>query len=162
MRHSFYIIYEILMELCKGGNLRSFIDKNMRDLTLIDENILINIIGQICIVIKEIHDKNLIHRDLSPDNIFIDENMIIKIGDFGLSKQFDSYNSYAITPEKFGIDYYIAPEILKKGIYSQKSDIWSLGCIIHELLTLNIYYYDKSLNDIKKLILICIMINGKN
>ena len=93
------------MELCKGGNLRSFIDKNMRDLTLIDENILINIIGQICIGIKEIHDKNLIHRDLSPDNIFIDENMIIKIGDFGLSKQFDSYNSYAITPEKLGIDY---------------------------------------------------------
>ena len=45
----------------------------------------------------------------------------------------------------------MAPEILEKGIYNIKSDIWSLGCIIYELLTLNIYYIDKFKNDIQKI-----------
>ena len=79
------------MELCNGENLRSFIDKNMNDCTLIQENILSNIISQLCHGIKEIHDKKIIHRDLKPDNIFINNDMVIKIGDFGISKQFNSY-----------------------------------------------------------------------
>ena len=99
----------ILMELCNGENLRSFIDKNMNDCTLIQENILNNIISQLCHGIKEIHDKKIIHRDLKPDNIFINDNMVIKIGDFGISKQFNSYKTYTLTTKKLGTEYYVAP-----------------------------------------------------
>ena len=74
------------MEYCKGENLRTFIDKYINDNTLIKENILYDIIIQICIGIKEIHDKKIIHRDLKPENLFINENNDIKIGDFGISK----------------------------------------------------------------------------
>ena len=81
----------ILMELCDGKNLRNFIDENINDSTLIEEKIIYNIISQICTGIKEIHDKKIIHRDLKPENIFMNENMTIKLGDFGISKQFDSY-----------------------------------------------------------------------
>jgi len=140
----------ILMEYCNGKNLRNYIDENANNNTLIQENILYNIICQICTGIGEIHNKNIIHRDLNLKNIFMNDNMIIKIGDFGISKQFNS--SYTLKTTKIlGTEYYTAPEILIKGIYNKKSDIWSLGCIIYELFTLNIYYKDKFMNEIKKI-----------
>ena len=99
------------MEYCNGNNLRSFIDKNMNNCTLIQENILSNIISQICIGIKEIHDKKIIHRDLKQDNIFINDDMIIKIGDFGISKQFNPIKEYTKTFGKRGTEKYTTPEI---------------------------------------------------
>ena len=92
----------------------------------------------------------IVHRDLKPENIFINKKMEIKIGDFGISKQLNIYTTQ-ITNNKAGCIYYMAPEILEKGIYNIKSDIWSLGCIIYELLTLNIYYIDKFKNNIQKI-----------
>jgi len=142
--------FYILMELCDDENLRSFIDKHKNDETLIEEKDIINIIKQICIGIREMHNKKIIHRDLKPENIFMNKNKEIKIGDFGISKQLNLYKTHSLTLNKAGSNYYISPEILIKGIYNEKSDIWSLGCIIYELFTLNIYYNDKIMNDIKK------------
>ena len=139
----------ILMEYCSGENLRSFIDKNMSNNTYIEENILITIIIQICRGIEEMHNKKIIHRDLKPDSIFINGNMIIKIGDFGISKQFDSYTTHTLTKYKAETDYYVAPEIIVDGIYNEKSDIWSLGCIIYELFNLSVYYKDTIFRKIK-------------
>ena len=81
----------------------------------------------------------------------MNSNMIVKIGDFGVSKQLKSYKTYALTRKKLGTEYYAAPEIVTKGIYNEKSDIWSLGCIIYELLTLNTYYKDKFMDEIKQI-----------
>ena len=91
------------MEFCSEGNLRNFIDKNIDNETLIKENIISNIIKQICIGIKEIHNLKIVHRDLKPENIFMNENMNIKIGDFGISKQLSSYKEYTKTTKKIGI-----------------------------------------------------------
>ena len=91
----------------------------------------------------------IIHRDLKPENIFMNKNMEIKIGDFGISKQLNK--EYTLTKNKLGTEYYIAPEIIKEGKYNEKSDIWSLGCIIYELFNLRIYYKDKLMNDIQKI-----------
>ena len=139
------------MEYCNGKNLRSFIDKNMNNCTLIQENILSNIISQLCTGIKEIHNKKIIHRDLKPENIFLNDDMNIKIGDFGISKQLDSFKTHIITKNRAGTDYYIAPEIINDGTFNEKSDIYSLGCIIYELFTLNIYYKNKFMDKIKKI-----------
>ena len=141
----------ILMEYCNGKNLRNFIDKNANNNTLIQEDIIYNIISQLCMGIKEIHDKKIIHRDLKPENIFINENMNIKIGDFGISKQFNSYKTYTLTTKKLGTENYAAPEIIYDSIYNEKSDIWSLGCIIYELFHLQIYYKDAIRREIKKI-----------
>ena len=143
--------FYILMEFCDGENLRNFINKNMNNNTLIDENIIYNIIKQICLGIKEIHNKKIIHRDLKPENIFMNKNMEIKIGDFGISKELDTYKTYLLTTKKLGSEYYIAPEILDNGKYNEKSDLWSLGCIIYELFNLSIYFKDKFLDRIKKI-----------
>ena len=143
--------FYILMEYCSGQSLRDLINKHYKNDVLIKEDILYNIVKQICIGIKEIHEKNIIHRDLKPDNIFMDEKMNIKIGDFGISKYFNSDNEFEISKYKAGDFKYTAPEILIQGIYNKKSDMYSLGCIIYELIYLKKYFDDKEYNEIKKI-----------
>ena len=143
--------FYILMEYCEGETLRYFIDKNIKNNELIEENIIIKIIMQICEGIKEIHDKNIIHRDIKPENIFINKKMNIKIGDFGISKQFNPNKEYTNTIFKVGSIEYMSPEIKKLGIYNEKSDMYSLGCIIYELLNLRKYFDDKQYDEIKKI-----------
>ncbi|KAK2466540.1 hypothetical protein APHAL10511_001402 [Amanita phalloides] len=75
----------------------------------------------------------ILHRDLKPDNVFLDENNTVKLGDFGLSKalaQASFANTYVGTP------YYMSPELMQEKAYDSKSDIWSLGCLIYELCAL--------------------------
>ncbi|KAJ3514299.1 hypothetical protein NMY22_g14782 [Coprinellus aureogranulatus] len=75
----------------------------------------------------------ILHRDLKPDNVFLDENNNVKLGDFGLSKalaQASFANTYVGTP------YYMSPELMQEKAYDSKSDIWSLGCLIYELCAL--------------------------
>ena len=143
--------FYILMEYCGGENLKDFINKNKYKNELIDENILYNIIKQICTGLKEIHKKNIIHRDIKPENIFMNDKMDIKIGDLGISKYFGSNKEFTKTIYKAGSIYYMAPEIRKKFIYNEKSDMYSLGCIIYELFHLSTYYDDKFDNEIKKI-----------
>ena len=140
--------FYILMEYCNGKNLKDFLDEYKKNNTLIKENIIYNIIKQISLGIKKIHEMNIVHRDIKPENIFMNENKEIKIGDFGISKQLSSYTKQ-IANNKGGSLYYTAPETLEKGLYSTKSDIWSMGCILYEILTLNTYFIDKFKNQIK-------------
>ena len=141
--------FYILMEYCDGKNLRDFLNKNAIYKIPIEEKKIYNIIKQICEGIKEMHDKNIIHRDLKPENIFMNEIMEIKIGDFGISKQFNPMKEYMQTLNKAGSIFYMAPEILVEGKYNKKSDMYSLGCIIYELFHLNKYYNDREYEEIK-------------
>ena len=142
--------FYILMEYCDGKNLKNFLDEYKKNNTLIEENIIYNIIKQICSGLKEIHEMKIVHRDLKPDNFFMNEKTEIKIGDFGISKQLSSYTTQ-ISNTKAGSFYYTAPELMANGLFNTKSDMWSLGCIIYELLTLNIYFLDKFQNEIKRI-----------
>ena len=102
----------ILMELGGDYNLMQFIQNYKNKGELIEENIIRDIIMQLCIGIKAIHDNKIIHRDLSPDNIFIDKtNNKVKIGDFGISKILSTSNKY--TKSQIGKFHYIADEIQK-------------------------------------------------
>ena len=143
--------FYIVMEYCEGQTLRALIDKNKKKNELIEEDILYNIIKQICLGIKEIHDKNIIHRDIKPENIFMNDNKDIKIGDFGISKYFGPNKDYLVTLKKAGSVFYTAPEIITNGIYNEKADMFSLGCVIYELFHLSVYYNDKLGKTIKKI-----------
>ena len=138
-------ILNILMEYAGEKNLKQFIEDYKNKGELIDEKIIKNIIIQICRGLKEIHDKKIIHRDLTPDNIFIDDKKKIKIGDFGISTITTTYNRYANT--RIGKSHYLAPEIERGLEYNNKVDIYSLGCVIYELFTLNEYYIDKVIEE---------------
>ena len=141
--------FYIVMEFCGGLGLKEFITKKIKNNELIGEFVLCNIIKQICMGLKIIHNINIIHRDIKPENIFMNDNMDIKIGDFGISKQYNPNKKYAKTLNKAGSIFYIAPEIIVDGIYNEKSDMYSLGCIIYELFNLSKYYNDRDDEDIK-------------
>ena len=135
----------ILMEYGGKMNLKQFINSYKDKGCLIEEIIISNIITQICLALKEIHKKNIIHRDLIPENIFINENHKIKIGDFGISKILNPNCAHNKTiTEKI---LYLAPEIIKGEKYNYKADIYSFGCIIYELFTLNQYHIDKIIDN---------------
>ena len=135
--------FYILMEYCEGLDLKQFIKQYKSKNEKIDEESIYNIVSGICLGIKEIHQKNLIHRDLKPENILIDKYNGIKIGDFGISKLLENNNKYANT--SVGTNNYMAPELIKGDKHNNKVDIWALGCIIYELLTLNVCFESKSL-----------------
>ena len=137
------IYFNIVLEYCEGLDLRKFINDYKSHNHPIPKYIVNYIIKQIINGLKEIHKKNLIHRDLKPENIFITNDFLIKIGDFGITKQLDFINKYANT--QIGTLQYMAPEVLNGEKYNQKVDIWSLGCIIYELCCGNICFKGKSI-----------------
>ena len=133
--------FYIKMEYCQPrenrncSNLADFIENSKENNQLINEDILYKIINNICLGLNEIHSKKIIHRDLNPNNIFVSEDLDIKIGDFGISKICES------TKTDTGTMLYKAPELLNGLEYNNKIDIWALGCIIYELFTLKKCFY---------------------
>jgi len=79
-----------------------------------------------------IHKAHLIHRDIKPANIFLDKDRVVKIGDFGVTAQSKTGRRKTV----LGTPAYMAPEMLNQQGYDSSSDIYSLGCILFELLTL--------------------------
>uniref|UniRef100_G1NQ76 NIMA related kinase 3 n=1 Tax=Meleagris gallopavo TaxID=9103 RepID=G1NQ76_MELGA len=89
---------------------------------------------QMCLGVKHIHDKRVLHRDIKSKNVFLTQNGKVKLGDFGSARLLAHPMSYACT--YVGTPYYVPPEIWESMPYNNKSDIWSLGCILYELCTL--------------------------
>lgn len=98
---------------------------------LLSNDIIKKLIFDIAIGCQYIHSKLIIHRDIKPDNIFLDKNFTAKIGDFGLAI---SVNSIEELLHKFcGTPKYQAPEMLLMNGYSFEVDVWAIGCTIYRL-----------------------------
>jgi NIMA (never in mitosis gene a)-related kinase len=98
---------------------------------------------QICLAIKHIHDKKILHRDLKSQNIFLTKNGLIKLGDFGIAKCLNFTLDKAKTI--VGTPFYLSPEIIENKPYSFKSDIWSLGVLLYEMVCLKMPFDATSL-----------------
>lgn len=98
------------------------------------EELILNWFAQVLLALKFIHRFNILHRDLKTSNIFLQENGELKIGDFGIARVLDGtlHNAESVV----GTPYYMSPEICQNLPYSFKSDVWSLGCVLFELCTL--------------------------
>lgn len=112
----------IQMELC-NCDLKKYLEEN----NLSYDN-KIKLVIEICEGLDYIHKNGIIHRDLKLNNILVNENNNIKITDFGLATKL-----YEVNNEIVGSRMYIAPEVLKNGSYSLKSDLYSLGIIMLEI-----------------------------
>jgi NIMA (never in mitosis gene a)-related kinase len=82
--------------------------------------------------LKSLHDKKILHRDLKCANIFVTGDGIYKLGDLNVSKVLNKTMAQTQT----GTPYYASPEVWKDKPYGQKSDIWSLGCVLYEMAAL--------------------------
>lgn len=101
---------------------------------LLPEETIIDWFVQICLSLKHVHDRKILHRDLKTQNIFVSSGGLLKLGDFGVAKVLGGTNILASTA--VGTPYYLSPEICQNRRYNHKSDIWSLGCVLYEITTL--------------------------
>ena len=123
----------IVMEYCQGGDLSQLIKKYKENREYIPEDIIWKYFYQMVLGVHLCHagKSRILHRDLKPRNIFIDESNNVKIGDFGLARIMGENSLYAQTC--VGTPFYMSPEQVSASFYDEKSDIWSLGCILYEL-----------------------------
>ncbi|BFZ12115.1 hypothetical protein BsWGS_15153 [Bradybaena similaris] len=131
------VIY-IIMEYCQGGDLDTIIVRNRKEGTRVPEDFAWKILIQTTLALKECHQrkngKAVLHRDLKPANVFLDAESNVKLGDFGLARVLHHDSSFAKT--YVGTPYYMSPELVNNQSYNEKSDIWSLGCMLYELCAL--------------------------
>ena len=139
----------ILLEYCKNSDLEIILKKR-KHLKEIEVQYYIN---ELIKALKYLHlNEKLIHRDLKPQNIFLTENMEVKVGDFGLALEINEKEEEKLN-DICGTLNYIAPEIYTRK-YSYEVDIWSLGIIMYQLIYGQTPFNIKKNNkeDIKKLI----------
>ncbi|KAG6614013.1 NEK protein kinase [Phytophthora cinnamomi] len=89
---------------------------------------------QMAMAIKYLHGQRVLHRDLKTSNVFLTMENVVKLGDFGIAKTLDSTLDQAKTV--VGTPYYMSPEVCESKPYSYASDVWSLGCVLYEMLAL--------------------------
>ncbi|XP_053921270.1 serine/threonine-protein kinase Nek1 isoform X3 [Cuculus canorus] len=122
----------IVMDYCEGGDLFKRI--NAQKGILFSEDQILDWFVQICLALKHIHDRKILHRDIKSQNIFLTKDGTIQLGDFGIARVLNSTAELARTC--IGTPYYLSPEICQNKPYNNKSDIWALGCVLYEMCTL--------------------------
>ncbi|XP_023152761.2 serine/threonine-protein kinase Nek2 [Amphiprion ocellaris] len=130
----------IVMEYCEGGDLSSLISRCIKERRYLEEQFILRMMAQLTLALKECHRRSdgratVLHRDLKPANIFLDSKQNVKLGDFGLARILNHDTSFAKT--FVGTPYYMSPEQINRMSYNEKSDIWSLGCLLYELCALS-------------------------
>ncbi len=123
-------IYYIVMEYVKGQTLKEYIQNH----SPIPIETSIDIMQQLTSAISHAHNNHIIHRDIKPQNILMDLNGNVKITDFGIAMAL-SATSITQTNSVLGSVHYLSPEQARGGVATNKSDIYSLGIVMFELLT---------------------------
>eukprot|EP00045_Choanoeca_perplexa_P015796 m.204067 g.204067 ORF g.204067 m.204067 type:complete len:551 (+) comp17083_c0_seq2:5218-6870(+) len=120
-----------VIEYCAKGDLLTWINK----LDCFDEACTQFYIAELVVALEHMHARNVIHRDLKPENILLDDNMHIKLTDFGTSKILDKSATSDRSESFVGTAFYVSPELLSDKIACKSSDLWALGIILYQLLS---------------------------
>lgn len=124
----------IFLEYVPGGSVTAL----LRNYGAFEEQLVKNFVRQILQGLHYLHDRHIIHRDIKGANILVDNKGGIKISDFGISKKVDGANLLGKRmnrPSLQGSVFWMAPEVVKQTCHTAKADIWSVGCLIVEMLT---------------------------
>ena len=139
------------MEIASDGDLYKKIGRHKRDGHYIKERQIWKIFIQSVKGLNAMHCINVMHRDLKSANIFLkDGEEVAKLGDMNVSKV---CNSNGLNYTQTGTPYYASPEVWRDEPYDNKSDVWSLGCVIYELTTLKPPFQASDMNSLFKKIL---------
>lgn len=122
----------IVMEFADGGDLSSRIKKNygvnFRESQILDWFI------QLVLSLNYVHQRKILHRDVKTQNVFLTSDGQVKLGDFGIARTLSSTYDQAKT--FVGTPYYLSPELILERPYDHRSDVWAIGVVLYELLTL--------------------------
>ena len=121
-------IYYIVMELVEGITLKKYIEKKAR----LSYKEAVSIAIQVSMGIEAAHNNHIIHRDIKPQNIIISTEGKVKVTDFGIAR---AATSNTISSDVMGSVHYASPEQARNGFVDGKSDIYSLGIVMYEMVT---------------------------
>lgn len=124
-------LYYIVMELIKGKTLKEIITEENGPLPW---KWSLNVVTQIASALETAHKNNIVHRDIKPHNIIITEDGIAKVTDFGIAKAV-SNSTITAFGTTIGSVHYFSPEHARGGFTDAKSDLYSLGVVMYEMLT---------------------------
>ena len=122
----------IVMEFADRGDLYQKIVQHKKSAKFFEESDIWRIFIQLVKGLKALHDLKILHRDMKSANVFLFSNGSAKLGDLNVSKVARRGLGYTQT----GTPYYASPEVWKDKPYDHKSDVWSLGCVLYEMITL--------------------------
>jgi NIMA (never in mitosis gene a)-related kinase len=140
----------IVMELVEGCTLKKKIDEHSSTNVPFTEAFILDIFIQLVSALKYCKQQNILHRDLKPENILITKEGNVKLIDFGVGRLLDTFHQQASTFA--GTIQYIAPEIHNNQPYSFPADVWSLGCVIYQLMMLKQPFETSDLGNLIKII----------
>ena len=132
----------LILEYCPGGDLAKHLSYEKK----FEEKRAKFYLCEILLALEDLHKRNIIFRDLKPDNVVLDEEGHCKLTDFGLSKEGIDNNQY--TKSFCGSIAYLAPEVLKKQGHGKAVDWYLLGVLLYEMLTGVTPYYDRNKNNL--------------
>lgn len=124
----------VVMELMLLGDLKSFLRSN-REIPLLDLRFF-RIAAQIADAMFFMEHNRFVHHDLAARNCMVHKNLTVKVGDFGLSRDLYSSDYFRKSNKELLPIRWMAPESLKDGIYTSRSDVWSYGVVLWEVATL--------------------------
>ena len=143
------------MDYVDGGDLDEAIEKKKKAMTKAkgvdkywSEERVLHMFTQVCLGLKHLHDRKILHRDIKAQNVFMTKAGILKLGDLGMCTLLS--NTVARAKTFVGTPYYIAPEIIKGKRYSFEADIWSMGILLYEMCAL-CYPFDSESGSSKEL-----------
>ncbi|KAI1646411.1 kinase-like domain-containing protein [Daldinia loculata] len=127
----------IFLEYVPGGSVQTMLNSY----GALPEPLVRSFVRQILNGLSYLHNRDIIHRDIKGANILVDNKGTIKISDFGISKKLEASNilnganNNKNRPSLQGSVFWMAPEVVKQTSYTRKADIWSLGCLVVEMMT---------------------------
>ena len=130
--------YNIVTTFCEGGDIYKKIQIHHQKNEYFSEEQILNWMIQLLLGLSYIHGKGIIHRDIKPQNIFIQNKYLICIGDFGIAKNINQGQTQTMGTSIIGTPLYMSPESFNNSKFNKfPSDIWSMGCCLYELCNLN-------------------------
>lgn len=137
----------IVTDFAEGGDLYEYIKSIVRMKASFKEETIWIYLKQILLGLKYLHSRKIVHRDLKGANIFLShDRRTIQVGDLNVSKIAKNRLLYTQT----GTPYYASPEVWRDQPYDHKSDIWSLGCLIYEMIALKPPFLGKNMQELNQ------------
>ena len=146
----------IVMEFADAGDLNMQIKDRASDPNnqrYFEEHEVGYTLVQLCLALEHVHSLRMLHRDIKGANVMLMSNGLVKLGDFGFSHKYTDTVSMDVAGTFCGTPYYLPPEMWRRQLYSKKADVWSLGVLLFEMMSLKRPFIGAGMSGLKEAVL---------